>query len=85
LFSDASGEASAAFGIAFRVDDKTAELYKGFGIDLEDASGRDHHILPVPSIFIVDTEGTIRFVHYDANYRVRPDPHKVLEAAAAAR
>ena len=37
--------AARAYGVAFRVDDATAARYKGFGIDLEAASGETHHEL----------------------------------------
>jgi peroxiredoxin len=47
LLSDAAMDAAKAFGIAFRVDDTTVEKYKGYGIDLEAASGQAHHLLPV--------------------------------------
>ncbi len=81
LLSDSDAKAVKAFGVAFKVDDPTVEKYKGFGIDLEKASGHDHHILPVPSVFIIGTDRTIRFVHSNPDYRVRLAESKVLEAA----
>jgi len=34
--------------------------------------------LPVPSVFIVDKNGIIRFVHFDPNYQVRMDAEEIL-------
>ncbi|MCA9105836.1 MAG: redoxin domain-containing protein [Planctomycetales bacterium] len=79
VYSDSSVAATKAFGLAFRVDDQTIERYRGFGIDLERASGYDHHALPVPAVFIIDTDGKIAFAHSDPNYRVRLDAEKILE------
>ena len=85
LLSDSDAAAATAFGIAFKVDDKTVEKYKGYGINLDAASGNDHHILPHPAVFIANTNGVIRFAHFNPDYKVRLEPAKVLEAARAAK
>ncbi len=85
LLSDSDAAAAKAFGIAFRVDDATVEKYKGYGINLEAASGRSHHMLPYPSVFIANTNGVIRFAHVNPDYKVRLEPEKILEAARAAK
>ena len=85
LPSDSDAAAATAFGIAFKVDDKTVEKYKGYGINLDAASGNDHHILPHPAVFVADTSGRIRFAHVNPDYKVRLEPAKVLEAARAAK
>lgn len=78
IFSDADVEAACAFGLAFQVDPATRERYKGFGIDLEKASGRSHHALPVPAIYIVNPAGEIVFAHSDADYRRRLDATAII-------
>ncbi|MGH2569205.1 MAG: hypothetical protein ACRDGA_12785, partial [Bacteroidota bacterium] len=60
------------------------QRYKTINIDLEDASGESHHLLPVPAVFIVGTDGVIRFSYVNPNYRVRIDPDVLLAAAKAA-
>ncbi len=85
LFSDSDAVAARAFGIAFKVDDATVKKYKTYGINLDAASGRDHHILPHPAVFIANTNGVIRFAHVNPDYKVRLDPAKILEAARAAK
>lgn len=81
LLSDSDLDAARAFGIAFQVDDATLEAYRGYGIDLEAASGRPHHQLPVPSVFLVEEGGTIRWVYSNPDYEVRPENAALLEAA----
>ena len=39
------------------LSDETIEKYKGYNIDLVDASGHDHLQLPVPAVFIIDASG----------------------------
>ena len=84
LLSDSDAVAVKAFGIAFKVDDATVEKYKTYGINLDAASGKEHHILPHPAVFIVNTNGVIRFAHVNPDYKVRLEPAKILEAARAA-
>lgn len=84
LLSDHAMKAAQAFGIAFRVDDATLEKYKGYGINLEAASGETHHLLPVPSVFLVAQDGLIKFTYVNPDYKIRLDPEVLLAAAKAA-
>ncbi len=81
LLSDSDAILARAFGLVFRVDDLTVEKYRGFGIDLEQASGRDHHLLPVPAVYIVDRAGVIRFAHWNPDYKTRLAPEDLVKAA----
>jgi len=81
LLSDADAQLTRAFGLAFRVDQPTIEKYTTYGIDLEAASGYDHHILPVPAIYLIDKAGMIHFAHWNPDYKARLSGQKVLEAA----
>lgn len=85
LLSDNKMTGAKAFGIAFKVDEKTLNKYKEYGIDLEDASGETHHILPVPAVFVIGTDGIIKFEYINPDYRVRLDPEVLLAAAKAVK
>lgn len=78
LLSDSDLAATKAFGLAFQVDEATITKYKGFGIDLEKASGRDHHALPVPAVYIVNKAGKITFAHSNPDYTKRLDVETIL-------
>ena len=84
LLSDSEMAASRAFGIAYRVDEETLAALKKWGIDLAQASGQTHHLLPVPAVFLIGKQGTIRFSYVNPNYRVRLGPDVLLAAAKAA-
>lgn len=81
IASDASMRVAESFGVAFRLDDETVERYRGYGIDLEAASGYDHHHLPVPAVFLIDTDGVVRFSYVNPNFRWRVDSRLLLTAA----
>ncbi len=83
LLSDSKADALKAFGIAYRVDDETIKKYQGFGIDLEKSSGETHHVLPVPSVFIVDADNRLQFSYTHPDYRVRVPGSVILTAAKA--
>lgn len=85
IYSDPSANSLKAYGVAFRLDDKTFDLYKNnYKIDLEARSGSDHHILPVPSVFLIDAKGMIVFSHSNPDYRIRMSGEEIVTAAKKA-
>ena len=76
--------AAKAFGIAYDPGAATRTGMKVLGIDLFEASGEEHGLLPVPSVFLVARGGEILWVYSNPDYKVRPDNEAVLAAARAA-
>mgnify|MGYP003513400298 FL=1 len=83
LLSDSSAAAMRAFGVGYEVDAETLKKLSGYGIDLEKASGERHHVLPVPSVYLVDAKGTLQFSYVHPDYTVRLPEEVVLAAARA--
>ncbi len=82
LLSDSDMDAARGFGIAFQVEPELVRTYKeDHGIDLEADSGRDHHLLPHPAVFVIDTEGVIRYADVNPDYRERLPGEELIEAA----
>ena len=71
LLSDSRLEAAKAFHVAYHVDGATLAKMREYGVDLEATTGTKQHELPVPSVFIIDTSGTIRFVYSNPDYKIR--------------
>ena len=84
LLSDSDLVAARAFGLAFRVSDEYFKKLLEHDIDLEDASGRDHHALPVPAAFLVGVDGIIDFQYLNPDYKIRVNPDVLIAAARAA-
>lgn len=76
--------AAVQFGLAWQMPQSLVEKYSTYGIDLDAASGQAHHILPVPAVFVVGTDGVVRYQYVNPDHRVRLDA-KVLLAAAKAQ
>ena len=79
--SDSEARAISAFGLAWQYDEKFREQYNGYGIDLHGASGKDHNILPVPAVYLLDTDGKVLFQYVNPDYKVRIPAEVVLSAA----
>ena len=84
LLSDSSAEFIRALGLAFKVDARTREKYKGHGIDLKQASGQEHFLLPVPAVYMVDRDGMITYRYANPDYKVRMDNQELLKQARRA-
>ena len=81
LLSDNRLEAATAFNVAYHLDDATIEMQKKYGVDLDKSTGNSLHELPVPSVFIIDTTGIIRFVYSNPDYKIRLGADALLTAA----
>ena len=85
LVSDADAAAVKAFGLAYQVDEATySKMKKDYGIDLEQYSGKTHHLLPVPAAFVLDQRGKILYSYANPDFKVRVDPQALLQAAEQA-
>ncbi len=83
VLSDPDLHVQEAFHVIHHADDAEAARLKGFGIDLEKSSGRDHHSFAIPALFLVDRDGIVRWAHADPDYKVRPSVAQMLAAVDA--
>ncbi len=81
LLSDSSMVGAQTLGIAERFGSVKVAAYKLNNQNIETASGQDHHLIPVPSVYIIDKDGIIRFAQTDDNHRKRIDGAKILSIA----
>jgi peroxiredoxin len=91
ILSDAGAEIAARFGIAYTVPAEHRRYYQGILVNIpfvnsggtyqnaSEASWR----LPLPAVFVINRAGLIVFAEAHADFRVRPEPTDVLQAAAA--
>lgn len=85
LLSDADFAASSAFGLAYYLDDKTAAAYKGkLGGLITTEAGSEKVVLPVPAVYILNTDGEALFNYVHINYKTRLHSELLLKAAELA-
>jgi len=85
VLSDSDATMIEAFHVVNKVDDAMLAKMKGFGVDLERASGKTHHEIAIPSLFLVDRTGVVRWAHSDPDFKVRPSTAQILAAIDAAK
>ncbi len=83
ILSDSDLRAARAFGTAFRTPDAMLRMVESRNPnrDLSGSSMERHQALAVPSVYAIDTDGSIAFSYVNANYTERMDPSQLLEAA----
>jgi peroxiredoxin len=65
LYSDGDGTLAKAMGIAFQAPGRSSDMLKKW------SGGFNNGFLPVPSLFVVDTSGTIVFEYINPEYKTR--------------
>ena len=68
-----------AYKVAFKVDDKTVEKYKGYGIDFLKVNGDNGANLPVPAVYVVNKNGKIIYRFFDIDYKKRSSIKDILD------
>lgn len=81
ILSDADIEAAVALGIAFRLDDSTFERYSDRGMVAEDSSLKNFQALPVPAVYVIDSNGVITFDYVNPDYKIRIPTEDLVAAA----
>ncbi|WP_440054765.1 peroxiredoxin-like family protein [Pseudoalteromonas sp. T1lg65] len=85
LLSDQQLALTQALGLAYYLDDKTADIYRNkLGVNIVDETGAEKVALPVPAVFVVDKQGVIQFQYANPNYKTRLDESVLLAAVRAA-
>jgi peroxiredoxin len=84
VLSDSDAAIIEAFHVVKKVEDDEFAKMKGFGVDLESYSGKAHHEMAIPALFLIDRMGVVRWAHSDPDFKVRPTTAQVLAAIDAA-
>ncbi len=79
ILHDEGLEIMKSYDVAFKVDDKTVESYKKYGIDFNVANGASNGAnLPVPAVYVINKEGKIVYKYFDTDYRKRSSVKDIL-------
>jgi peroxiredoxin len=78
VLSDPELAAHEAFNAVLDLGDKGYEQYKGFGIYLDEWSGKDHHKIAAPAIYLVGKDSKILWSHVAVDFKTRPSIDQLL-------
>jgi peroxiredoxin len=81
LLSDSDMVAARSFRVAYKLDAQSLAEFRKYNIDVEEASGQKHHMLPVPAVFLVARNGLLQFVYVNPDYKARLDPELLVVPA----
>lgn len=76
---DEGAKTLQAYKVAFKVDEKTVSRYKMAEIDLLKRNKQKEAVLPVPAVYIINTEGTVTYRYFDENYKKRVSVAEIVK------
>jgi len=84
ILFDEQNKLAAQFGVKWTYSEDLKELYRDkLQINLEFNQGNPDWSVPLPSRFIIDQKGVIRYAESKVDYRERPNPDHMLAALKA--
>ena len=84
VLSDLDQEVSESYKVRFDVTGELEDIQVNvFKSDPAQHNADGRRSLPVPSMFIIDRDGTVRFAAVNADWRVRVEPADVIAALKA--
>lgn len=79
LISDEGMKIMKAYEVEFEMEENTVTRYRNAGIDILKVNGANANYLPVPAVYIIDKESTIRYRFFNTDYRKRPSVKELLD------
>ena len=81
ILSDADIDAAKALGIAFMADPDYIARREASG-DIDGSSMKNYGVLPVPAVYVIDTDGKVTYSFVEADYKVRLQADDLVKAAS---
>jgi peroxiredoxin len=79
VLSDPDLKAHEAFNVVLQLDAAGVARLAKYGHDIEKWSGKDHHKMAVPAVFLV-RDGKVAWAHVARDYKTRPSTEQLLTA-----
>lgn len=79
VLSDQNNLIANAFNLTFTLPEDLIEIYKGFGIDLDQSNGNTDWQLPISATYLIDHDGTILYDFIKEDYKERADPKEIIK------
>ncbi|MBM7703888.1 peroxiredoxin-like family protein [Metabacillus iocasae] len=78
VLSDVGNKVAQEFDLVYRLPDYLIDLYKEFGLRVDEHNADDSWTLPVSATYIIAQDGTIAYEYAKADYKDRVEPSDVL-------
>lgn len=81
VLGDQGCKVSIEYGLDFVLDKELRPIYEDLvGAHLPTYNGDGSFKLPVPAIYVIDTDGTILYSFVNTNFTKRAEPEEILNA-----
>ena len=80
ILSDPDAKLLKQYKVAYKLSKKEFKDYSSKGYNLEKSSGRKHHMIAVPALYVVGTDKKIAYAYVNENYKVRAPTADVIRA-----
>jgi peroxiredoxin len=80
IISDQEMKISSAYGVNYKVDERTEGRYLNAGINLKKINAQKEVVLPVPAVYIINKDGYVTYRFFEADYKKRPWVKDIIEA-----
>lgn len=79
LLMDKDNALAKQLGISFGLQDFVIPTYGSLGIELSEYNENNNNELPVPAVFVINTNGSITYKFVDTNYMNRINIQELIE------
>lgn len=76
---DRNNEIARKFGIVYRLQDEEIELFKGWGLKLDEVNNTTRWELPLPATYVIAPDRTIAYHFIDVDFRARCCPDELID------
>jgi peroxiredoxin len=78
LLSDPGNQIARQFGLTYRVPELQQAVYRRAFVNLPFVNGDESWELPIPTTYILDRDGTVRYASANEDYTERPEPADIV-------
>lgn len=80
VLTDENNRLAKQLGIDFKLQEFAIPTYQAIGINLNEFNQDDENTLPVPAVFVIDTDGSVIYKFVDTDYRNRLDINELIQS-----
>ena len=80
ILTDANNKVARALGLVYELPENLVDLYKGFGINLEQSQGRPSNELPIAATYVIEQDGVVSYDFIEEDYKLRAEPTEIVAA-----
>ena len=79
LLSDTGNRVARQFRLVYRVPEEQEAIYRRAFVNLPLVNGGDSWQLPIPAVYVLDSDGSVLLAEANADYTERPEPAQIVQ------